>query len=199
MLKILHTKGSVFMKKYLILVGSPPACGKTYVSGELAKRLNNPVYLDKDTVIPLSKMVFKAANQPYNRDSDFFKEYVRDAEYIATFDLAFESLVYNDRVIVNAPFSKEFRDKEYIENLKTRLKKYDAELIPVWVSCDIDVCHKRMIKRNSDRDTWKLNNWDEYVQGQNYTTPDLEGLFVVDNSSNEDFEAGLKKLLEKVL
>ncbi|PJI06763.1 MULTISPECIES: AAA family ATPase [Clostridium] len=184
------------MKKYLILVASPPACGKSYVSGELAKKLDNPVYLDKDTVIPLSKMVFKAGNAPYNRDSKFFKEYVRDAEYVATIDFALESLLYNDHVIVNAPFSKEYRSKDYINSLKEKLKKYDAELVPVWVRCDIEVCHQRMIKRNSDRDTWKLNNWDEYVRGQNYSIPDLEGLFIINNSSTEEFQADLQKLLK---
>ena len=37
------------MSKKLIIVTSPPACGKTYISKELAKRLNHIVYLDKDT------------------------------------------------------------------------------------------------------------------------------------------------------
>lgn len=179
-----------------MLVGSPPACGKSYVSMELAKKLDNPVYLDKDTIIPLSKMVFKAGNAPYNRDSDFFKEYVRDAEYVAIMDVAFESLTFNNHVIVNAPFAKEYRNKDYINNLKEKLKTYDAELIPIWVHCDTEVCHQRMIKRNSDRDTWKLANWEEYVAGQNYSTPDLEGIFVIDNSSTESFQNDLEKLLK---
>ncbi|MDT8717941.1 AAA family ATPase [Clostridium sp. 19966] len=184
------------MKKHLILIGSPPACGKTFVSSELAKRLDNPVYLDKDTIIPLSKMVFKAANEPYNRDSAFFKEYVRDAEYTAILDVAFECLNYNDNVMVNAPFAKEYRNGEYINNLKAKLKEYDAELVPVWVHCDIEVCHQRMIARNSERDTWKLANWDEYVSGQNYSVPELEGILVVDNSSAESVEADIQKLIE---
>ena len=40
-----------FLKK-LILVTSPPACGKTYVSKKLAENLKHVVYLDKDTLIP---------------------------------------------------------------------------------------------------------------------------------------------------
>lgn len=50
------------MKK-MILVTSPPACGKTYISKQLAKELKHVVYLDKDTVIPLSNRVFKAGGQ----------------------------------------------------------------------------------------------------------------------------------------
>ena len=55
------------MVKKLILVTSPPACGKTYISKALAARLEHVVYLDKDTLITLSKQIFKVANQPYNR------------------------------------------------------------------------------------------------------------------------------------
>ncbi len=45
------------MKK-LILVTSPPACGKTFISKQVAKALHNCVYLDKDTLIVLSKQIF---------------------------------------------------------------------------------------------------------------------------------------------
>ena len=58
------------MTKKLILVTSPPACGKTYISKELAKRLKHIVYLDKDTLITLSKQIFVVAGQEYNRSSD---------------------------------------------------------------------------------------------------------------------------------
>lgn len=184
------------MKKYLMLVGSPPACGKTYVSTELAKCLNNPTYLDKDTIIPLSKMVFKAGNEPYNRDSEFFQKFIRDAEYQAIMDVALEALPFNDHVIVNAPFRKEFRNEQYINDLKNKLKEYDAELIRIWVYCDVNVCHQRMIERNSDRDTWKLQNWDEYISNQDFSIPEGKEIHLINNSSSESCEADIKKLLE---
>ena len=69
------------MVKKLILVTSPPACGKTYISKALAKRLQHVVYLDKDTLITLSKQIFVVAGQPYDRISDFFEKNIRDYEY----------------------------------------------------------------------------------------------------------------------
>ena len=54
------------MKK-LILVTSPPACGKTRLSKRLCTALDHVVYLDKDTLIPLSKQIFKVAGEPYDR------------------------------------------------------------------------------------------------------------------------------------
>lgn len=59
--------------KRLILVTSPPACGKTYVSKELAKALHPIVYMDKDTLIVLSKQIFVVAGEEYNRSSPFLR------------------------------------------------------------------------------------------------------------------------------
>ena len=98
------------MVKKLILVTSPPACGKTYISKALAKRLQHVVYLDKDTLITLSKQIFVVAGQPYDRSSDFFEKNIRDYEYECVVDLAMEALDYDDIVLINAPFTQEIRD-----------------------------------------------------------------------------------------
>ena len=84
------------MEKKLILVTSPPACGKTYVAKALAKNLKHVVYLDKDTLIVLSKQIFKVAGQPYDRSSAFFQQNIRDYEYDCVLALAMEALDYDD-------------------------------------------------------------------------------------------------------
>ena len=74
--------------------------------------------------------------------------------------LAMEALEYNDTVFINAPYTREVRTPGYMENLRQELlQKKGAELVVVWVLCDKEVCRQRMIRRNSDRDTWKLENW----------------------------------------
>ena len=60
------------MKK-LILVVSPPACGKTFISKKLAENLKHVVYLDKDTLVPLSNVVFDCANQKEIANEDLQK------------------------------------------------------------------------------------------------------------------------------
>ena len=54
-----------------------------------------------------------------------------------------------------------------------------------------------MIKRNSDRDTWKIEHWDEYISRQNFTVPEgIKNLFLFDNSSDDSFKKSLDGAVE---
>jgi tRNA uridine 5-carbamoylmethylation protein Kti12 len=190
------------MKK-LILVTSPPACGKTYISKQLSKTLKHVVYLDKDTLIILSKQIFKVAGEPYNRSSKFFEDNIRDYEYEAVVDLALEALDYDDIVLINAPFTEEIRDINYINNLKAKLKEKNTRLVVIWVETSIDVCKQRMIARNVDRDTWKLANWDEYIASCNFNIPTplddpkvVDDLLIFKNSSDLEYEESLRNIVD---
>jgi len=188
--------------KKLILVTSPPASGKTYVSKKLAEALSHVVYLDKDTLIPLSKQIFVVAGEEYNRNSDFFNKNIRDFEYETIVALALEALNYDDIVLINAPFTKEIRDLNYINMLKTKLRDNNTSLVVIWVETSIDVTRQRMIARKSDRDTWKLAHWDEYVAGLNFDIPVAlddpsikDDLLVFKNSTHEEFTDSLKQIV----
>ncbi|MBU3156509.1 AAA family ATPase [Clostridium estertheticum] len=190
------------MKK-LILVTSPPASGKTYIAKKLAEALRHVVYLDKDTLIKLSKQIFVVAGEEYNRSSDFFNENIRDYEYETIVEIAMEALNYDDIVLINAPFTKEIRDLNYIKKLKVALKDKNASLVIIWVETSIEVTKQRMIERNSDRDTWKLANWNEYVTGINFDVPIAlddpcikDDLLIFKNSSDEEFEGSLTKTID---
>ncbi|HEY5557819.1 AAA family ATPase [Acetobacterium sp.] len=189
------------MKK-LILVTSPPASGKTYVSKKLAEALCHVVYLDKDTLIILSKQIFAVAGEEYNRSSDFFNKNIRDYEYETIVALALEALDYDDIVLINAPFTQEIRELGYIRGLKEKLKEKNASLVVVWVETAIDVTKQRMIGRNSERDTWKLAHWDEYVAGRNFDIPIAlddpcvkDDLLIFKNSNDKEFKTSLKEIV----
>ena len=186
------------MAKHFILITSPPACGKTRLAKRLATQLNNVVYLDKDTLIPLSKQIFKVAGKPYNRSSKFFQKNVRDYEYNAIIDLGMDAIKYADCVIINAPFTKEVRDDAFIEDFKNRLAKVDARLLVIWIDSTPELCKYRMVKRRSDRDTWKIEHWDEYVKTVDFTAPNLKDvdLFIHKNSTDDEADEHFARLLD---
>lgn len=191
------------MKKRLILVTSPPASGKTFVSQQLAKRLPGIVYLDKDALVPLSNRIFIAGGEPINRSSPFFEENIRNYEYDTILDIGFQALEYADLVLINAPFTREVRNNEYIKALREKLASKGAELTLIWVVTDIEVSHQRMIARNSPRDTWKLANWDEYVASRDYTTPNLPALsdclIKFFNSNQAEFNESMDRITKFLL
>lgn len=187
----------------MILVTSPPACGKTYISKQLAKNLSHVVYLDKDTLIPLSKQIFRAAKKPYDRSSDFFEEQIRDYEYEVILDLGFEALLYDDTVLINAPFTREIRDAEYIRKLRDKLNKLGARLTVIWVVTTPEVCRERMLRRNSDRDLYKIRHWDEYIQTVDFSVPShlsdpetKDDLLLFYNSSEAEYLKSMHDVLE---
>ena len=188
--------------KRLILVASPPASGKTYISKKLAKALKHVVYLDKDTLIVLSHQIFKVMNEEINRSSDFFEEHIRNYEYDAVLALAMEALEYDDIVLINAPFTREIRDTVFIDNLKNQLVEKNARLTVVWIMTDINVVKQRMIDRNSSRDTWKLANWSEYIQNVDFSIPlsidnpdVIDDLLLFKNSNEDEYQASMKEVV----
>lgn len=189
-------------EKRLILVTSPPACGKTRLSKKLATALSHVVYLDKDSLIPLSKQIFKVAGEPYDRSSAFFEREIRDIEYEVIVDMGLEALKYDDVVLINAPFTREIRDLDYINALKARLADANARLTIVWIVTPPEVCHARMIHRNSDRDTWKLAHWDEYIKTVDFSIPEAldapdikDDLILYYNATDELSEKSFGELL----
>jgi predicted kinase len=189
--------------KRLILVTSPPASGKTYISMELSKALKHVVYLDKDTLIVLSRQIFAAAGVPEDRSSDFFESHIRDYEYQAIVALALDALDYDDIVLINAPFTREVRDVAYMNALKAQLVPKNARLTVIWVETAVEVVRRRMIARASSRDTWKLEHWDEYIAGVDFSIPRelddpdcRDDLLVFANSTDAEFSASMRSVLD---
>ena len=187
----------------MILVTSPPACGKTYISKQLAKNLKHVVYLDKDTLIVLSNRIFDVAGEERNRSSDFFESNIRNYEYEAIINIAMEALDYDDIVLINAPFTREIRNPEYMDQFRKRLAMKIARLEIIWVVTAPEICHQRMIHRNSSRDTWKLENWDKYISGVDFSIPSAidrpdssdDDLLLFYNSTDQEYQESMKRIV----
>ncbi len=194
------------MKKKLILVAAPPACGKTYVSEMIARSVDGTVYLDKDDLSDLIRAAFAVAGKPLDMDGEFYKSNLRSAEYSTILNIAFSTLRFEKLVLLNAPFGKEVRDPHTIKEFKRRANDMGAELVLIWISVPAQHCYERIKKRNSDRDTLKLQNWEDYVKNINYDPPyelEKEGavdkFLVFDNKDEKSAQRSLKDALKIIL
>ena len=77
------------MKKKLVLVAAPPACGKTYVSELIAKSAEHIVYLDKDDLADLIRASFAVSGNEMDMDGEFYINNLRPSEYSTIFNIAF--------------------------------------------------------------------------------------------------------------
>ena len=189
----------MFFKK-LIIITSPPACGKTTLAKKLSRALGETAYIDKDAFNPFGKQICRLSGEEYNPDSEFFRRNVRHIEYEVTLEMAFETLEYSSTVVVNGPFGREIRDNDYMRGLRDRAAALGARLYVVFIEGTPEICRERMIKRNCARDLWKFDNWEEYIKGVNFEPPyalaDVVELFIYRNGTDRDEAQSFSELIE---
>jgi predicted kinase len=192
------------MKKKLILVAAPPACGKNYVSELLCRSLDGVAYFDKDELSPLLRCAFEVCGERVDMDGEFYKSRLRPYEYETLLGLAFGALRFSSWVVVNAPFLSEVHDESYMKRLKARTAAEQAELILVWVHAPLASVYERMKARNAVRDQGKLCAWEDYVRATDFRVPHeledaqaVDRLIVLDNENEETARASLSHLLSE--
>ena len=193
------------MKK-IILIAGVPASGKNYISNAIMASLSNAAYFDKDDLSDLVECTLRIAGQSSNRDTDFFNENIRPFEYATIERLAFTSLKHCNTAIINAPYISQLGDVEYMKGLKCRANEAGAELAVVWVAVpDKEILRSRMVKRASDRDLWKLSNFDEYYESIRLSPPTrlfecgaIDKLIVFYADCDTELDDSLKTTLEYI-
>ncbi|MBQ4037295.1 MAG: AAA family ATPase [Clostridia bacterium] len=191
------------MEKKLILVTAPPACGKTYVSEALAEALGNAVLLDKDDLAPLIRAGFAVAGEEMDYDGAFYRDNLRPAEYETLLHLAFSTLRFEKYVLLAAPFGRELRRAPLIAQWRERANAMGAELVLIWVDVPVAVRYERMKSRSSDRDTKKLEHWEEYAATVCDEAPlglkdAVDRWILLDNKDGESFERCLQETVSKL-
>lgn len=153
------------MQKLVFFVGVA-GTGKTTVARKLAGRMP-AAFLDRDTVGGrfVEKILEMNGLDVNDRDSDFYKQHLRDLEYDTTRDICIENLAAGQNVFMISPFTAELKSKDWMETLlqEAGLSKREVDVKVVVVTLkDMETQKERIIDRCTDRDTWKLEHWDDF-------------------------------------
>ncbi|OXM86474.1 AAA family ATPase [Paenibacillus rigui] len=150
----------------IFLIGSAGS-GKSTI-GKLIASEYHFCYLDKDIVCNkfTGRLLESNGYSPHDRDGNaFYSDVVMGLEYQTLLDIANDNLQLGRSVVLDAPFLGYFANKDYIRQLKETYGWTHVKPLVVQVTIDFDVLKERMQARGLERDAWKFDNWDAFVQG----------------------------------
>ncbi|MFJ2781561.1 AAA family ATPase [Kitasatospora sp. NPDC087315] len=166
----------------LVLVGGYAGTGKTELARFLSELTGWPL-LDKD---PMSRALVEAllvelGSEPNDRQSDLYRSRVRPLEYECLLKAAYANIDCGISTVLTAPFIAEMVDEAWMRRLENRCAARGVKVAPVWVQCDTDSMREYIGQRSAARDTWKLQNWADYVASLDMKLRPVVPHLVVDN------------------
>ena len=225
----MHEKGN-YKTKFSIVSG-PVCSGKTTLALNIAHNRGACYYFDKDDLVQTSNATFDAVDRlvpesaalSYDRDTlkkrdrhcQFFKDFIRNPEYVSTRDILIKGLQFNDFVIVNAPYTSELKkeaegDCPAFDEFRKFFDKENCEFIVVFVHISRDELKRRLEnRRDTDpqaaaRDKNVYNDLDAYVAAERVDAPDLskgknvDRLFVFDADTDALRDASYERLMKEL-
>lgn len=154
------------MLKLIFFVGVA-GTGKTTIARKLAEQMP-AAFLDRDTVGGrfVERMLEMSGLDKNDRDSELYKKHLRDLEYDTTKDLCIDNLAAGQNVFMISPFTAELKNREWLEELiaasgRSR-NEVDVKVIVVTLE-DMTIQKERIVGRQTERDRWKLEHWDDFA------------------------------------
>jgi adenylate kinase family enzyme len=133
-----------------------PGSGKT----SLAKRILREVkcvYLDNNFIA-----------DAFFSKTRVSKEYIeiRGFIYQALYRITLENLIVANNVLLDIPHVTHMKDKKWVVFIQGLARRSGATLKIIRCHCGEDELKLRITLRGEERDTWKLNNWEKFLENE---------------------------------
>lgn len=148
-----------------VFVSGPPASGKSTFARGLARRLSMS-FIDLDTLSePFLRPYLQ--RQPGYKDSQEYRDSMRDREYEALMRLVRDNLEVGTGCVAVAPFSKERTSEDFPRHYWKDLPETKTAVLCVGVVIRIEPEQqlRNLQARGAARDKEKIERWDEYSRG----------------------------------
>lgn len=184
--------------KFVIITGCAGS-GKTSL-GERVSREMGWTYIDKDTVTrDFSDFILEdKGKSKSDRESDLYCNEIRPIEYKITFKVCEENLRLGNSVVLIIPFIAQIKDYNEWQNLQRQfgMDFSNVDVKFVWINHDEGLEYTRVTKRGAERDGYKLNHWEAYVEGLRGIIPDDNyKAYCYDNDSTSADEIYIEDLI----
>ncbi|WLW55214.1 AAA family ATPase [Streptomyces sp. YU58] len=158
-----HTGGDP-NRPTLLMVGGFAGSGKSEFSRFISRLTGWPV-LDKDPITrPLvERLLVEMGSDPNDRHSQVYREKVRPLEYQCLLETAYANVDCSISTVLTAPFVAEVNDVQWMRRLINRCEARGVTVAVIWIRCDLETMHEYISFRSAARDSWKLQNWEEYA------------------------------------
>jgi predicted kinase len=164
------------------VVAGPPGAGKSTVARLLLARLDPvPALLDKDTMYGsfVAAALKAGARPPGEREGPWYDEHVKVHEYAGMSATAREIRSYGCPVLLSGPFTRQIHDPGRWRSWVDGLGGGTVRLI--WVRADADTLRRRLIARESGRDSGKLADFAAFTARMRLGDPPAVAHAVIDN------------------